>query len=92
MGGSIPSRSATASSTPSIKRPLSDLSFQNISPSCPLFHRPVISFHKDPYIHPSSAADLLPDVVLGGVLQGLYSPETLVCLESKLFLGPGLRL
>ncbi|XP_075753603.1 sorting nexin-22 [Pelodiscus sinensis] len=36
-------------------------------------HRPALSFHKDPYVFPSST-ELLPDVVLSGVLQGLYAP------------------
>nr|XP_025042993.1 sorting nexin-22 [Pelodiscus sinensis] len=36
-------------------------------------HRPALSFHKDPYVFPSST-ELLPDIVLSGVLQGLYAP------------------
>ncbi|XP_077174395.1 sorting nexin-22 [Paroedura picta] len=51
-------------------------------PSCLLSHRPVISYHRDPYMFPSSK-DLLPDVILSGVLQGLYSPETGFSLDAK---------
>ncbi|KAH0619927.1 hypothetical protein JD844_014366 [Phrynosoma platyrhinos] len=57
-----------------------------------LSHRPVISFHNDPYALPPSYTDPLPNTILAGVLQGLYAPETLFCLESKLLMGPGLRL
>ncbi|XP_020663725.3 sorting nexin-22 [Pogona vitticeps] len=59
----------------------------NSDPSCLLFHRPVINFRKDPYIHPFLTTDPLPDVVLSGVLQGLYSPETLACLKPTFFVG-----
>ncbi|XP_042330551.1 sorting nexin-22 [Sceloporus undulatus] len=65
----------------------------HLDPSSVLSHRPVISFHNDPYVLPSSSStDLLPNTILAGVLQGLYAPETLFCLESKLLMGPCLRL
>uniref|UniRef100_A0A8D0B2F1 Sorting nexin 22 n=1 Tax=Salvator merianae TaxID=96440 RepID=A0A8D0B2F1_SALMN len=66
---------------------LDDFSLQDTSPSYLLSHRPVISFHRDPYVLPSSG-DLLPDTTLCGVLQGLYAPETVICLESKLLRQP----
>ncbi|XP_046282530.1 sorting nexin-22 isoform X2 [Marmota monax] len=40
-----------------------------------LHHRPVISFCMDPYISTPSP-ELLPDVVVNGVLQGLYGFST----------------
>ncbi|CAM5144312.1 unnamed protein product [Eretmochelys imbricata] len=40
-----------------------------------LSHRPVMIFHKDPYVLPSST-ELLPDIVLSGVLQGFYRPAS----------------
>ncbi|KAJ6664120.1 hypothetical protein lerEdw1_008335 [Lerista edwardsae] len=61
------------------------------NPSCLLSHRPVISFHSDTFML-SSPTDLLPDTVLAGVLQGLYAPETVFCLESKILAGPSLGL
>ncbi|XP_066492191.1 sorting nexin-22 isoform X2 [Tiliqua scincoides] len=69
----------------------SDCSSQDTSPSCLLSHRPVISFHSDPFMLPSST-DLLPDMILAGVLQGLYAPETVFCLESKILAGSSLGL
>nr|XP_060611849.1 sorting nexin-22-like [Anolis sagrei ordinatus] len=68
-----------------------DISLEDNSPSSLPFHRPVVNFNKDPYIHSSSSTDPLPNTVLAGVLQSLYSPETLFCLESKLFMRSGLR-
>ncbi|KAM6426707.1 sorting nexin-22 isoform 1-T1 [Liasis olivaceus] len=44
------------------------------SPSAQLSHRPVVSFHSDPYVLPSST-DLLPNIILRGVLQGLYTRD-----------------
>ncbi|KAG3262031.1 sorting nexin 22 [Ictidomys tridecemlineatus] len=43
--------------------------------SSQLHHRPVISFCMDPYISTPSP-ELLPDVVVNGVLQGLYGFST----------------
>ncbi|XP_073219305.1 sorting nexin-22 isoform X1 [Lepidochelys kempii] len=40
-----------------------------------LSHRPVMIFYKDPYVLPSST-ELLPDIVLSGVLQGFYRPAS----------------
>ncbi|TFJ98072.1 Sorting nexin-24 [Platysternon megacephalum] len=40
-----------------------------------LSHRPVMIFHKDPYVLPSST-ELLPDIVLSGVLRGFYRPAS----------------
>ncbi|XP_040825165.1 sorting nexin-22 isoform X3 [Ochotona curzoniae] len=37
-----------------------------------LHHRPVVSFQKDPYVCAPSPAAPLADVVVSGVLQGLY--------------------
>ncbi|XP_053221882.1 sorting nexin-22 [Podarcis raffonei] len=56
----------------------------DLGPGYLLSHRPVISFQSDPYIFPAST-DLLPDVILSGVLQGFYAPRTTFCLQSKLF-------
>lgn len=70
---------------------LSDCSSQDTSPSCLLSHQPVISFHSDPFVIPSST-DLLPDMILTGVLQGLYAPESVFCLESTILAGPSLGL
>ncbi|XP_066557817.1 sorting nexin-22 isoform X1 [Amia ocellicauda] len=39
--------------------------------SCRLLHQRVVGFSKDPYIL-ASTSDFLPDVVVDGVLQGLY--------------------
>ncbi|XP_032089292.1 sorting nexin-22-like [Thamnophis elegans] len=39
-----------------------------------LSHRPGVSFHSDPYVLPSST-DLLPNIILNGVLQGLYAQD-----------------
>uniref|UniRef100_F7BE20 Sorting nexin 22 n=1 Tax=Monodelphis domestica TaxID=13616 RepID=F7BE20_MONDO len=35
-------------------------------------HRPVLKFHRDPYLQ-SPSLEPIPDVVVSGVLQGLYS-------------------
>ncbi|XP_042543690.1 sorting nexin-22 isoform X1 [Dipodomys spectabilis] len=43
--------------------------------SSQLHHRPVISFHVDPYIYTPSP-EPLPEVVVSGVLQGLYGFST----------------
>ncbi|XP_040825163.1 sorting nexin-22 isoform X1 [Ochotona curzoniae] len=40
--------------------------------SSQLHHRPVVSFQKDPYVCAPSPAAPLADVVVSGVLQGLY--------------------
>ncbi|XP_062819281.1 sorting nexin-22 isoform X2 [Anolis carolinensis] len=56
-----------------------------------LSHQPVVSFQNDPYIHPPSSTDPLPNTVLAGVLQSLYAPERLFCFESKLFMRSGFR-
>ncbi|ETE66569.1 Sorting nexin-24, partial [Ophiophagus hannah] len=39
-----------------------------------LSHRPGVSFLSDPYVLPSST-DLLPNIILSGVLQGLYTQD-----------------
>ncbi|XP_026539877.1 sorting nexin-22 [Notechis scutatus] len=51
-----------------------DSSFQDFSPCAQLSHRPGVSFHSDPYVLPSST-DLLPNIILIGVLQGLYTQD-----------------
>uniref|UniRef100_A0A8C6XQF1 Sorting nexin 22 n=1 Tax=Naja naja TaxID=35670 RepID=A0A8C6XQF1_NAJNA len=51
-----------------------DSSFQDFSSYAQLSHRPGVSFHSDPYVLPSST-DLLPNIILSGVLQGLYSQD-----------------
>ncbi|XP_074863009.1 sorting nexin-22 isoform X2 [Carettochelys insculpta] len=51
------------------------LSGSHYSPGFLLSHRPAVSFHKDPYVHPS-ATELQADIVLSGVLQGLYGPAS----------------
>ncbi|XP_063170426.1 sorting nexin-22 [Candoia aspera] len=48
--------------------------FSPSSLSAQLSHRPVLSFHSDPYVLPSST-DLLPNIILSGVLQGLYTRD-----------------
>ncbi|XP_054858139.1 sorting nexin-22 isoform X2 [Eublepharis macularius] len=70
---------------------LEDFALQDISPGCLLSHRPVVSYHSDPYMLPSST-DSFPDVVLSGVLQGLYAPETGFSLDSKFLARPDLGL
>ncbi|XP_068814279.1 sorting nexin-22 isoform X2 [Struthio camelus] len=50
------------------------------SSGCLPSQRPVMSFCRDPYVRPPPT-DLLPDVVLSGVLQGLYVPES--CSSRK---------
>ncbi|XP_053128767.1 sorting nexin-22 isoform X3 [Hemicordylus capensis] len=70
---------------------LSDFSLHDTSPRFLLSHRPVIRFHRDPYLLPSST-DLLPEMILSGVLQGFYAPETVACLEAAFLARPGLRL
>ncbi|XP_058012452.1 sorting nexin-22 [Ahaetulla prasina] len=49
-------------------------SLQDFSPLDQLSHRPGVSFHSDPYVLPSSTG-LLPDIILSGVLQGLYAQD-----------------
>lgn len=41
---------------------------------------------------PFPFTDLLPDMILTGVLQGLYAPESVFCLESTILAGPSLGL
>ncbi|XP_048375626.1 sorting nexin-22 [Sphaerodactylus townsendi] len=66
---------------------LGDLALQDVSLSYLLSHRPVISYHRDPYVLPSYT-DLLPNVILSGVLRGLYAPETGFSLDAKILAGP----
>ncbi|XP_053128766.1 sorting nexin-22 isoform X2 [Hemicordylus capensis] len=68
-----------------------DPTASNSDPRFLLSHRPVIRFHRDPYLLPSST-DLLPEMILSGVLQGFYAPETVACLEAAFLARPGLRL
>uniref|UniRef100_UPI00398E5ECB sorting nexin-24-like n=1 Tax=Pristiophorus japonicus TaxID=55135 RepID=UPI00398E5ECB len=49
---------------------LDELDLQNYR----CFRRQVVSFTKDAFAHPT-AADLLPNVIVAGVLQGLYLPD-----------------
>nr|XP_034988169.1 sorting nexin-22 isoform X1 [Zootoca vivipara] len=56
----------------------------DLGPAYLLSHRPVISFRSDPCILPAPI-DLLPNVILSGVLQGFYAPRTTLCLQSTLF-------
>nr|XP_056722050.1 sorting nexin-22 [Euleptes europaea] len=67
---------------------LGDLALQGVSPSYRLSHRPVISYRRDPYMLPSST-DFLPDVILSGVLQGLYTPETGFSMDVKILARTG---
>ncbi|XP_060115759.1 sorting nexin-22 isoform X2 [Heteronotia binoei] len=60
------------------------------SPSFLLSHRPVISYRRDPYMLPSSK-DVLPDVILTGVLHALYVPETGFRLDAKFLARPSLE-
>uniref|UniRef100_A0A8C5T0I9 Sorting nexin 22 n=1 Tax=Laticauda laticaudata TaxID=8630 RepID=A0A8C5T0I9_LATLA len=46
----------------------------HLGPCAQLSHRPGVSFHSDPYALPSST-DLLPNIILSGVLQGLYTQD-----------------
>ncbi|XP_015274203.1 PREDICTED: sorting nexin-22 [Gekko japonicus] len=70
---------------------LGDLAMQDLSPRFLLSHRPVLSYRRDPYIFPSSK-DVLPDVILSGVLQGLYAPETGFSLDARFTARPSLEL
>ncbi|OAD57890.1 Sorting nexin-24 [Eufriesea mexicana] len=37
-----------------------------------LSHQPVLTFHCDPYVQPSATSSSLPDIVINGVLLGIY--------------------
>ncbi|XP_029430491.1 sorting nexin-22 isoform X5 [Rhinatrema bivittatum] len=50
---------------------LTELTSEETSPSVLLCHRPVVGFHKDPYVLPS-CTDVLPELVVAGVLEGHY--------------------
>ncbi|KAL8197172.1 UNVERIFIED_CONTAM: hypothetical protein K2H54_014650 [Gekko kuhli] len=70
---------------------LGGLAVQDLSPSFLLSHRPVLSYCRDPYTLPSSK-DVLPDVILSGVLRGLYAPEMGFSLDARFIARPSLQL